>query len=179
MNEGIQMMRRMFRFSAVLLCIGLATSILTGCFGASEDTVNTTVPVPVTSSDVAATTLSVPTTEASTLVDGLPRQYAEALTLRPIVLVFYAPGGVDDEKVLSAVRELQTTYSSYTFLMYDYRMPAAYGDLTKEIKANYNLDVGYLPSTFLIRRDGTAATKWSGYVDKGTLNQALINLGRL
>ncbi len=179
MSEGIQMMRRMFRSSAVLLCIGLATCILTGCFGGGDEPVNTTATVPVTSPGVTETTVPVPTTEASTLVDGLPRQYADAITLRPIVLVFYAPGGVDDEKVLSAVRELQTTFSSYTFLMYDYRMPAAYGDLTKEIKTNYNLDVGYLPATFLIRRDGTAATKWSGYVDKGTLNQALINLGRL
>jgi peptidoglycan/xylan/chitin deacetylase (PgdA/CDA1 family) len=121
----------------------------------------------------------VSTTEASTLVDGKPRQYVDALSRRPIVLVFYAPGGVDDEKVLSAARELQTAFSGYTFLMYDYRVPAAYGDLTKELKAAYNVDFGYLPVTLLIRRDGTAATKWSGYVDKGTLNQALINLGRL
>jgi hypothetical protein len=177
MSEGIQMMRRNLRFFAVLLCIGLATCILAGCFGSSDEPVNPTTPVSDSSSGATASTLSVPTTEASNLIDGLPAQFVNSRGQRPIVVVFYAPGGVDDEKVLTAVRQLETSFSSYTFLLYDYRTPSAYGDLAKTLNADYELSVGYLPVTMVITRDGTPGTRWSGYVDKGTLNQVLINLG--
>jgi len=56
-------------------------------------------------------------------------------------------------------------------LLYDYRIPAAYGDLAKD------WGITYQPQTMLIDRHGQLFKVWSGYVDTGTLNQSLINLG--
>jgi hypothetical protein len=177
MIEGVEMMRRIFRLSAVLLCIGLATFVLAGCFGASDDSTDTTTtPVSVPSSGATVSTIAVATTVASGLVDrdgqSLPALFVNALEQRPILVLFYVPGQVDDEKVLSAARDLQSSFSGYAFLMYDYRIPAAYGDLSTVLGVNYP------PEIRLIDRHGNEQWAWSGYVDKASLNQSLINLGR-
>jgi hypothetical protein len=172
MNEGMHMMRRTCGLSAAVLLMGLVAYILAGCFGGGKEPVATTSQVTVPSSGTTISTVQVTTTEASTLIDGLPREYAESIGKRPIVVLFYVPGGVDDEKVLSVVRGLRGSFSSYTFLMYDYRVPAAYGDLSQK------LEVDYPPETVLIDRGGNTRDVWSGYVDNGTLNQSLITLGR-
>ena len=44
-----------------------------------------------------------------------------------------------------------------------------YGDLAKSLSR-----IGYLPQIVLIDRKGDSAEVWSGYVDKGTLNQTLL-----
>ena len=177
MNEGMQMMRRYCGLSAVVLCVGLVSCVLAGCFGGGEEPAATTSQVTVPGSGVTMSSLPVTTTIASALIDGLPSEYVNALGKQPIVVVFYASGGVDDNKVVTAVRALQPLYGGYTFLVYDYRDPKVYGDLAKTLEGGYGLDLGYLPVTLLIRRDGLEAAKWSGYVDQGTLNQVLINLG--
>jgi hypothetical protein len=166
------MTRRIYRLSAVMVGVGLVICVLSGCFGSGEDAVDTTTAVTVPASDATLASLTAGTTDESTLVDGLPRQYAEALGTRPIVVLFYVPGGVDDEKVLGVVRELSTTFSNYTFLIYDYRMPSAYGDLSKILKIDYQ------PEIVLIDRHGAVQKVWSGYVDKASVNQTLVTLGR-
>jgi hypothetical protein len=153
----MHMMRRTCRLSATVLFSVLIACLASGCFGGGEEPVDT---VPVT------------TTEASVLIDGLPSEYVNALGKRPIVVLFYSPGGIDDEKVLSVVRELRSAFSSYTFLMYDYRIPAAYGDLSQE------LDIGSPPQIVLTDSKGVRQDVWSGIIDRGTLNQSLLNLGR-
>jgi hypothetical protein len=164
-------MRRTRGLSAVLLCIGLVACVLVGCFGGGQEPVDTASAVTVPSSATTASTLYVTTTQPSTLVDGLPSEYVASLGKKPILVLFYVPGQVDDEKVLSAVRALRSSFGSYTFLTYDYRFPAAYGDLSQKLK------IDYPPHIVLIDRTGVPSSVWSGYVDKDTLNQSLINLG--
>jgi hypothetical protein len=171
MNEGMHMMGRICRIPAVLLCIGLLTCTMTGCFGSTDEATNTTSSTAVSSSDTTASTLTASTAEVSTLIDGKPSEYVNSLGNRPIVVLFYAPGGVDDEKVLSALRDLRANFSAYTVLMYDYRLPSAYGDLSQE------LQIDYMPQIVLIDHHGEKRTVWNGYVDKATLNQSLITLG--
>jgi hypothetical protein len=169
--RGCHIMGRTCRIAAVLVCMGLLTSALTGCFGSSEDVV-TTVSSAMPATEATSTTVFSPTIDsASTLVDGRPSQYVNAIGNRPIVVLFYEPGGVEDEKVLTALRTLTTSFSSYTVLMYDYRVPAAYGDLPQDMQ------IGYLPYMVLIDRHGDTRAVWQGYVDKDTLNQSLLNLG--
>jgi hypothetical protein len=181
MSEGKMIMRRVYGFLAALLCFGLVSFVLVGCFfdgddgGESTDTTaGTTVPSDgsTTSEDPSATDSTSSTTEGPVLVNGLPREYVESLGMRPIVVIFYVPGGIDDEKVLKSVRESQTVYGNYTFLVFDYRTPNRYGDLAQE------LGVDYPPHVVLIDRNGVVRTVWSGFVDKATLNQTLLTLGR-
>jgi len=189
MNEGMKMMRRIYGFLAAALCFGLVSCILVGCFfgGGDEPTTaptqatQATVAPETTTSEVTDTTgpdteTTVPgvttTTEIPELVDGLPAPWVESIGNRPVVVLFYVSGGVDDEKVLASLRELTPLYSNYTFLMYDYRLPDAYGDLADLLK------VDYPPHMVLLDRNGLVRTVWSGFVDKGTLNQTLLTLGR-
>ena len=172
MNEGKQMMPRAGRISAVVLSIVFLAALAAGCFGAGGQTSGSTSYTSVPSSGTTATSVQASTTDTAQLVNGLPAAYADALGKRPIVVLFYVPGGVDDEQVLSTVRGLQSTYSAYTFLLYDYRIPSAYGDLSEK------LAIDYQPEIVLIDRHGEKQNVWSGYVDKGTLNQTLLNLGR-
>jgi hypothetical protein len=168
----MHMMRRTCRLSATVLFSVLIACLASGCFGGGEEPVDTTSSVTVPPSETTVTTVPVTTTEASVLIDGLPSEYVNALGKRPIVVLFYSPGGIDDEKVLSVVRELRSAFSSYTFLMYDYRIPAAYGDLSQE------LDIGSPPQIVLTDSKGVRQDVWSGIIDRGTLNQSLLNLGR-
>jgi hypothetical protein len=169
--RGCHMMGRTCRIAAVLACVGLLASMLTGCSGSGEDTVTTVSSATPTSETASTTEFSMTTDTVSTLIDGIPSQYVDAIGNRPIVVLFYEPGGVEDEKVLTALQSLTTSFSSYTVLMYDYRVPDAYGDLPQDMQ------IGYLPYMVLIDRNGDTRAVWQGYVDKGTLNQSLLNLG--
>jgi len=178
-------MRRIYGFLAAALCFGLVSCILVGCFGGEDEpttaTTQATVAPETTTSEATDTTgldtdTTVPgmttTTEMPELVNGLPAPYVDSRGNRPIVVLFYVSGGVDDEKVLASLQDLMPVYSNYTFLMYEYRLPDAYGDLAEE------LDVDYPPHMVLLDRNGVIRTVWSGFVDKGTLNQTLLTLGR-
>ncbi len=181
MNEGEHVMRRVYGMSLAALCIVLVSGLGVGCFWssdepttvASETTVISSESSSTTEAGTTATSAAVTTTVPSNLVDGLPREYVESLGERPMVILFYVPGGVDDERVLTSVRELQSTYSNYTFLIYQYDLPAQYGVLPTELGG-----VQYPPQVILVDRQGAIQRVWTGYVDKATLNQTLQDLGR-
>jgi hypothetical protein len=181
MLEGANMTERSRQLGAFALVLGLLGSVIAAGCGGGDDTpttvatVSTTPVTAVTTTAEPATTTSVSTgvSQSTELDDGMPTKYVESFGQRPIVVLFYVPGGVEDEKVLKVVNELSVTFREYTFLTYDYRVPAAYGDLAQA------LEITYQPQLVLIDRHANKYKVWSGYVDKGTLNQSLVNLGRL
>ena len=159
---------------AVVLTLALAVG---GCGGGGADT-TTTVSVPagvVTtvapgevpqggSLDELIGTPLVTTTET-------PAEITDAIAQhRPIVILFYVPGGSDDTAVLDEIKTLQTTYTDVTFALYEYSDPASYGDL------GILLRVKYLPQTVFIDTQGTIYDIRTGYVDEGTLNQQVVNI---
>ena len=102
-----------------------------------------------------------------------PEEYVAAVgQARPVAMLFYVPGNVDDAKVLETFKAVQADFPEYTFLTYDYKTPSAYGDLSMLLKVNYP------PEIVLVDRGGTVRNIWNGYVDEGTLKQCLINLGQ-
>lgn len=195
MLEGAEMFERSRQRAAVALLLGALIWLLAaGCGGgdnattlaaddAPESTAATTsglpetttsVPGPTTSLQGSTTSVGVSTTFANTgLVDGMPAKYVESFGQRPIVVLFYVPGGLADEKVLKVVNELKTSFREYTFLTYDYKVPTAYGDLAQTLKITNQ------PQLVLIDRNANKYKVWSGYIDRGTLYQSLVNLGRL
>jgi hypothetical protein len=166
-------MKRSRQLSALLLLMALSLVFASGCGGGEEATTTTSLG--------GSTPTSAPSNpsqgdshigEGVNLTDVLPAEFREAYGNRPILVLFYVPGGVDDESVLQSVQALRNSFSDYLFLLYDYSMPEAYGDLSTV------LNVDYQPQVTLIDRLGLRREVWSGYVDKGTLNQSLVNLGR-
>jgi hypothetical protein len=67
---------------------------------------------------------------------------------------------------------LKTSFGQYEFLVYDYKLPNDYGDLSTL------LGVGYPPELILVDKTGVVQKVYNGYIDEGTLNQGLVNLGR-
>lgn len=92
---------------------------------------------------------------------------------RPVVLLFYVAGSSDDAQVLASLQKLQAEFSSYTFGIYDYKTPSAYGDLSTMLQVNYP------PELILIDGKGIIKEIWNGFVDEGTMNQSLVNLGKV
>ena len=158
---------------ALLTAIGLAV-FLWGCGGSSGATTSSTVAVtPHTAATQsvgsAVEELLASKTKLATTQDT-PQEYVAAVgQARPIAILFYVPGSVDDAKVLEIFKAAQTDFPDYTFLLYDYKNPAAYGDLSILLQVNYP------PEIVLIDRAGTVRNIWNGYVDEGTLKQCLIN----
>jgi len=163
-------------FLVLFLVIGL-TVFLGGCGfgggGASStptsllDTPRTTAPRTVAKAveDLLLTKLAV--------TEDTPEEYVAAIgQARPVAMLFYVPGNVDDDKVLEVFRGLQSSFPGTTFLTYDFKSPDTYGDLSMLLQVNYP------PEIVLIDRGGTVRNIWNGYVDEGTLNQCLINLGQ-
>jgi len=162
------------RQTMVLPLLILAISFLAwGCGGGDVDTTSTSRPVATTEpagSGAGADALvgTIPKTTADT-----PTEYVQAVDQgRPVVVLFYVPGGVDDAKVLENVTKLQAGFADYVFLLYDYKAPDAYGDLSTLLKVNYP------PELVLVAGNGTIREIWNGYVDEGTLNQGMVNLGQ-
>jgi hypothetical protein len=163
--------RRKRQSSALLLLLALAllvTLFAIGCGGEEKKTATTRG---------AVTTLpSGPGGGGSVLggniitTEDTPSAFVEAYGVKPIVVLFYVPGAVDDLKVMETLEALENSFSTYVFLAYDYKTPDAYGNLSSL------LDVGYPPEVILIDRQGVIQEVWNGYVDEGTLNQALVNL---
>lgn len=159
------------QFAGLLLVIAVAMLVAACGSGGSTDTTNTAT---------STTRLPVVTTETGGLIgthieatDSTPREYVDAIQSgKPVVILFYVPGAADDSKVLEAVSALQGSYGDYVFLLYDYKRPDAYGDLSTLLK------VSYPPELVFVDRTGTVKTVLNGYVDEGTINQALVNLGR-
>jgi hypothetical protein len=102
-----------------------------------------------------------------------PEAYVAAVgQARPVAILFYVPGSVDDAKVLDTFKEVQADFPDYTFLTYDFKDTQSYGDLSLLLQVNYP------PETVLIDKLGTVRQIWNGYIDAGTLKQCLINVGQ-
>jgi hypothetical protein len=166
------MFGRSAKWTSVLflaLCVVLLTA---GCFGGGggSDTTGKTATTDVGGGSTGGTGPE----EGETLqaVDGAPTDFVAALENRPIVILFYIPGNADDTAVLDSVNRLRTSFDSYAFLLYDYKDPDAYGTLAQQ------LNVDYTPFLALVDGAGVLQKRFVGYVDEGTLNQTLVNLGR-
>jgi hypothetical protein len=163
--------RRLLRALPVLAALAVLGVAGCGSDQSSGTSASASITAPTSVSTTAAG-ISTTSTASTGLVDGLPRDYAENLGTRPIVVLFYVPGGLDDEVVLKNITELRNSFRDYTFLLYDYSIPEVYGDLAMD------LTVFYQPGLVLIDRYGVVRKVWTGFVDKATLNQLLVNLGR-
>lgn len=125
---------------ALVLAVSVAVG---GCGGGGEEATTTTVSVPGSSGGAVTTVppggsfvelIGKPLTPTSLT----PVEITDALSQhRPIVILFYVPGGTDDTTVLDEVKALQTAYTDVTFALYEYSDPASYGDLGILLKVNY------------------------------------------
>jgi hypothetical protein len=155
----------------VVLLILAVTLLTTGCFGGGGSTV-TTQRSSTGGSSSGGTTGTLEEGGQLSLIEGLPTEFTDALGKSPIVVLFYVSGSADDEAVLNTVNQLRSSFSAYAFLLYDYKDPNAYGTLAQL------LSVDYPPYLVLIDASGVAQKIFKGFVDEGTLNQSLVNLGR-
>jgi len=162
------------RQSAVaLILLFLITALMSGC-GSDSDQTTTTRPVGTTTTAAPSGqngTEALIGTQLKTTEDT-PEEYIEAVrACQPIVMLFYVAAGVDDQRVLENLESLQSEFPGYAFLLYDVADPEAYGDLSTLLK------VDYPPAVILVDSTGTVDSVWNGFVDVGTLNQSLVNLG--
>jgi hypothetical protein len=160
----------------VLVVVLVAAVALWGCGGGDDaDTTSTTAGAGATRTTAPAGGVPAAPSLVGTMVpvtEDTPAAYVEAVGQgRPVVVVFYVPGNVDDAKVLEAIDNLKSEFADYAFLLYDYKTPDAYGDLSTLLK------VDYPPETVLVDRAGVIQRIWNGYVDEGTLRQCLVNIG--
>ncbi|MCE5253457.1 MAG: hypothetical protein LLG45_04495 [Actinomycetia bacterium] len=160
------------QFGVLVLVLLLALTVC-GCGGGGEETTTTGIPVATTGPSSPGTTVADLVGKSIEPTEDTPAEFVDAYGVRPIVLLFYAPGGTDDTSVSEAVDGLSSSFDNYLFLIYDYKTPEAYGDLPSL------LQVGYPPELILIDREGVIQGIWNGYVDEGTMNQALVNLDRM
>jgi hypothetical protein len=169
------MFRRGTYLMVVLLLLASAVFLVAGCGGDEETTTTTRQTVATTapsggSSNSAQDVLGKPIRTS----DSTPLEYVEAVEQgRPVVVLFYVPGSVDDTQVLDNLTTLQADFDEYVFLVYDFSMPSSYGDLSTLLKVNYP------PELVLVDGLGIPREIWNGYVDEGTLNQSLVNLGQI
>jgi len=157
----------------VLFLVVLVALFAFGCGGGDEETTTTSLRVVTTAPAGGGSPADelVGTTVKPT--EDTPAAFVEAYGVRPVVLLFYVPGGTDDISVSETLDGLVSSFDKYLFLVYDYKAPEAYGDLSSLLK------VDYPPALILIDRDGVVEGVWNGYVDEGTMNQALVNLDRM
>jgi hypothetical protein len=165
---------RRTRIVAVVIVLLAAAALSWGCGGGTATTTSSSIVVTPTvpAGGSAGKANDLLHTQLKTTVDT-PSEYVDAIDQgRPVVVLFYVTGSVDDAKVLENVTQLQQAFSDYVFLLYDYKTASAYGDLSTLLKVNYP------PELILFDGTGTIQEIWNGYVDEGTLNQSLVNLGR-
>lgn len=149
--------------SVLFLCLCLVV-LTSGClFGGDDETTTTTR---------AANNTSATSEKPLGTSDDLPEAFTQAFQMRPLVILFHVPGNADDAAVLDTINRLRTSFGRYVFLTYDYKAPDAYGGLAQL------LNVKSVPFVALIDGAGVLQKTFSGFVDEGTLNQALVNLGQ-
>ena len=171
----------------VLLLVLLVTAAAVGCGGGGGTDTDSTIAPPVTNpgssgggdSEGLIDVQVVPpkgeriADETIATTDETPTEFVDALVAAtPIVLLFYVAGGADDTAVMESLDRLEPSFNRYEFLRYDYSLPDKYGDLSTL------LGVTYPPELILLDRSGIIRKVWTGYVDEGSLNQTLVNLGR-
>lgn len=169
------MLGRSSRRLVVLLIVGLAAFFFSGCGGGGAEPTTTAT----TQGGVVTTLFSGGSGGVDQRIDTkiqptaeTPQAFVDVYQTQPVVVFFYVPAGRDDELVRQSLAALQPNYGVYTFFFYDYSDSEAYGDLA------VLLAVDYQPVILMMDREGTIQTVWSGFVDQGTLNQSLVNLGR-
>jgi hypothetical protein len=166
-----------FRHSALVLLLAVGLAVLLGaCGGSSDDSTTDTTTAKTTRTTAAQSAGSAVQdlllTKLATTQDT-PEAYVEAVgQAKPIAILFYVPGSVDDTRVLDVFKLVQADFPEYTFLEYDYRDPLAYGDLSLLLQVNYP------PEIVLIDKAGAVRNIWNGYFDEGSLRQCLINIGQ-
>jgi hypothetical protein len=165
------MFERSAKWTSVLFLVLCVVVLTSGCFGGGSKTTTTSKTV-TTAGGGGSTGSGLEEGAVFEPGDGTPEDVTGALGNRPIVIFFYIAGNADDTSVLDTVNRLRTSFDSYAFLLYDYKDPDAYGTLCQQ------LGVSYTPFLALIDGTGTLQNKFVGFVDEGTLNQALVNLGR-
>lgn len=156
----------------VLLLVMLVALTAFGC-GGDDGATTTTISVVTTNPSGPGTTVNDLIGRNVVVTEDTPAEFVDAYEVKPIVLLFYVPGGTDDVSVLESLEGLIPSFDQYVFLVYDYKTPDAYGDLSALLK------VGYPPELILIDKKGFIQRIWNGYVDEGSLNQALVNLDRM
>jgi hypothetical protein len=165
---------RRTHFIVMLIVLLSAAALSWGCGGGSATTTSSSIIVTPTvpTGGSAGKANDLLHTQLKTTADT-PSEYVDAIDQgRPVVVLFYVTGSVDDAKVLENVTQLQQAFSDYVFLLYDYKTASAYGDLSTLLKVNYP------PELILFDGTGTIQEIWNGYIDEGTLNQSLVNLGK-
>ncbi len=170
------MSRRGTYLTVVLLLAALAAVVLVGCSGGDEETTTTNKRAVTTTERAGGSGTSANEVLGKPLeiTDSTPTEYVEAIEQgRPVVLLFYVPGSTDDVQVLDNLSTLQPDFDQYVFLLYDYSKPAAYGDLSTLLKVNYPPELVLVDGLGIVRRI------WNGFVDEGTINQDLVNLGQI
>ncbi|MHB9148795.1 MAG: hypothetical protein ACYC33_01725 [Thermoleophilia bacterium] len=172
----MQRHRRAVYFRAALLAVAMVgASLLVGCGGGgatSDETSTTLPPAPTT------TAVSLPGKAFADLVgtkltatEETPEEARESLERHiPMVVAFYVTGGTDDTVVLDSLDTLALRFSDVDFYTFDYKVPAAYGDLARQ------LQVGYPPQVAFVDSNGVVQGVTSGYADEGTLNQLVTNI---
>ncbi|OFW57166.1 MAG: hypothetical protein A2133_09055 [Actinobacteria bacterium RBG_16_64_13] len=173
-------MSRLTRQRIGILVLAILTSLLlAGCFGGGGGDTETTRRTDTTAGPGGGSgngsgngTGELSDVELLDVIDGLPEDFVQAYSSRPIVVLFYIPGNADDTSVVDTVNRLKSSFDRYAFLLYDYKDPNAYGTLSQLLK------VSYPPYIVLIDGAGYPQRVFTGYVDEGTLNQSLVNLGR-
>lgn len=106
-----------------------------------------------------------------TSTENTPAEVTDALSQhRPLVILFYVPGGADDGAVLDEIKALQSKYRDVTFILYDFKDPNSYGDL------GILLRVDYPPQSVFVDTQGLVFDVRTGFVDAGTLNQQVVNI---
>ena len=157
-----------------ILALSLAVAIA-GCGGGGGAT-TTTAAAPRAGAGPATTVA--PGTAVNPLIgqpltptQNTPAEIADAISQhRPLVILFYVPGGADDGVVLDEIKALETKYRDVTFALYDFKDPKSYGDL------GILLNTDYPPQSVFIDTRGFVYDVRTGYVDEGTLNQQVVNI---
>jgi hypothetical protein len=158
----------------VVLAVGL---LIAGCGGGGTTTTTSgavtpsTRPVSTTSSGAGGSTAAALVGTKIPVSPQSPPDFQEALREgKPIAVLFYTPGGVDDDSVRTSFDALSNTNSNVTFFSYDYRNPSLYGNL------GVLLNVGYTPQGIFINGSNVVKNVSSGYVDESVLQQYLANI---
>lgn len=172
----MQRHRRPAALKVSFLTASIAAALLfAGCGGGdgtADETSTTLAPPPVT------TVTTLPGKAFAELVgtelvasEDTPEDVRTGLEQHmPMVVAFFVTGGTDDSVVLGELDELAVQYSDVDFYKYDYKTPAAYGDLAVQLQVDYPPQVAFIDS------NGVIQGVTSGYADEGTLNQHVANI---
>lgn len=172
----MQRHRRAAALKVSFLTASIAAALLfAGCGGGdntADETSTTLAPPPVT------TVTTLPGKAFADLVgtelvasDDTPEDVRTGLEQHmPMVVAFFVTGGTDDSMVLDELDKLAERVSDVDFYKYDYKTPAAYGDLAVQLQVDYPPQVAFIDS------NGVIQGVTSGYADEGTLNQHVANI---